>query len=100
MKGLQWLLTHHLFAIHLARPRWGCTISPTSQWRKLPKSIIRVLPVPPAATHHQGIGEAQAHQASRELPVQGVGDGGGSCDEYHARSDVFLRKDSSRFGLL
>lgn len=66
----------------------------------MPKGILRVLPAPPAATHHQGIGEAQAHQASRELPVQGVGDGGGSCNEHHTCSDVFLRKDSSWSGLL
>lgn len=52
MKGLQWLLTHHLFAIPLARPRWVCTVSPTSQLRKLPrmpKSSTRVPPAPSAA---------------------------------------------------
>lgn len=54
----------------------------------------------PTATHHQGIGEAQAHQASRELPVQGVGDGGGSGYEHHTCSDVLLRKDRSWSGLL
>lgn len=32
--------------------------------------------------------------------MQGVRDGGGGCDEYHACSDVLLRKDSSWPGLL
>lgn len=91
-----WPLTRHL-----QQSLGGFTEKPVFQLRTVPwvpKSCIRLLPAPP--THHQGIGEAQAHQASRKFPVQGVGDGGGSRNEYHARSDVLLRKDSSWPGLL
>lgn len=42
-------------------------------------------------THHEGIGKAQSHQASTQLSVQRVGDGGHCSDEDHTRPDIFLQ---------
>lgn len=43
------------------------------------------------STHHEGIGEAQSHQAGTQLPVQRVGDGGHGSDEDHTCPDIFLQ---------
>lgn len=51
-----------------------------------------------AATHHEGIGEAQAHQAGRQPPVQGVGDGGHGRDEDHTCTNVLLWRDRAGLG--
>lgn len=43
-------------------------------------------------THHEGVGQAEAHQPGGQVVVQRVGDGGHSCYQHHTGPNILLQR--------